>query len=271
METKIYKIDMGLNGRNFKDKPKVNSPLGRNKSSFYSISNFKRGLEDFFLEGNLYFIDSQESLDTFRNLLGNQWIGGKQYYLSHPKNETFLIEARAFHEYIFMEQIGEIATYLHKNLHCNKVFVNIKEGNDFSSFKELNIEEDKLSEFGRVTLIDFKSLELTFYGDEEENLKNNMDDSYEYKSSKSNKDGVYEEHNLKSNKEDSHKGRKAKNTYFWIDDFKELATKLSKQEKKEFSYTLNLDNSFGISGKIAKKIGINPSWLNKMVIEFKIK
>lgn len=233
METKIYKIDMGLNGRNFKDKPKVNSPLGRNKSSFYSISNFKRGLEDFFLEGNLYFIDSQESLDTFKNLLGNQWIGGKQYYLSHPKNETSLIEARCFHEYILMEQIGEIATYLHKNLHCNKVLVNIKEGNDFSSFKELNIEEDKLSEFGRVTLIDSKYLELTFYGDEEENFK--------------------------------------KNTCFWIDDFKELTTKLSNQEKREFSYTLNLDNSFGMSSKIAKKIGINPSWLNKIVIEFKFK
>lgn len=242
MNTKIYKIDTGINGKNFKSSSKVNSPIVGSKTSFYSISNFKRGVEDFFLEGNLYFIDNQETLDTFNNALGNQWIGNKKYYLSHPKVENSLLESKSFHQYILMEQIGEVAAYIHENIPCNKISVSIREGNDFSSFSELNIEEDKLSEFGRVTLKDAKSLGLTFYGDES---KESTDDSQKHS-------------NIKNTKKE----------YLWINDYKDLISKVTKYKEKEFSYILNLDNSFGMSSKIAKKIGINPTWLNNIRIEF---
>ena len=76
-----------------------------------------------------------------------------------------------------------------------------------------------------------------------------------------------------------------KNEFLWIDDFdglvnkvQELKTSNKRREKAgleenslskgEASYTLEIDNSFGISEKIGKKVGVNPTWLKKF--SFKI-
>ncbi|ELC8442526.1 hypothetical protein QYB59_001550 [Clostridium perfringens] len=36
---------------------------------------------------------------------------------------------------------------------------------------------------------------------------------------------------------------------------------------KEINYNLEIDNSFGMGEKIAKKIGVNFSWLNKLIFK----
>ena len=72
----------------------------------------------------------------------------------------------------------------------------------------------------------------------------------------------------------------SQNEFLWIDDFEGLVNMVqelkasNKRGEKEglegnslgergISYILEIDNSFGISEKIGKKIGVNPTWLKK--------
>ena len=71
-----------------------------------------------------------------------------------------------------------------------------------------------------------------------------------------------------------------KNEFLWIDDFEGLVNRAQELKasnkrgekeslegnslsKVENSYILEIDNSFGISEKIGKKIGVNHTWLKK--------
>ncbi|OUN55960.1 hypothetical protein B5G18_04415 [Clostridium perfringens] len=241
MDVRIYKINTGITGRNFSSDKRTNFPIGGKTNSFYSIGNLMRGIEDFYLEGNLYFIDKEEELEKFYNPLGDRWVAKKKYYISHPKKEreNYLLEASKFHEYIFREQLEEIANYLHHELNINSLKIEVEEGNNFSSYTNIVLEEMNINNYGKVELKGDKTLEIKWI----ENIN-------------------------------------SQNEFLWIDDFDGLVNKVqdlkasNKRGEKESlegnslskgdtSYILEIDNSFGISEKIGKKIGVNPTWLKK--------
>lgn len=241
MDVRIYKINTGITGRNFSSDKRTNFPIGGKSNSFYSIGNLMRGIEDFYLEGNLYFIDKEEELERFCNPLGDRWVAKKKYYISHPKKEreNYLLEASKFHEYIFREQLLEIANYIHCELNINSLKIELEEGNDFSSYNNVPIEEMKLKDHGKVELRGDKTLEIKW----SENVN-------------------------------------SQNEFLWIEDFEGLVNKVQELKasnkrgedvgseenslgERRISYILEIDNSFGISEKIGKKIGVNPTWLKK--------
>lgn len=241
MDVRIYKINTGITGRNFSSDKRTNFPIGGKTNSFYSIGNLMRGIEDFYLEGNLYFIDKEEELEKFYNPLGDRWVAKKKYYISHPKKEreNYLLEASKFHEYIFREQLEEIANYLHHELNINSLKIEVEEGNNFSSYTNIVLEEMNINNYGKVELKGDKTLEIKWI----ENIN-------------------------------------SQNEFLWIDDFDGLVNKVqdlkasnkrgekeslegNSLSKVENSYILEIDNSFGISEKIGKKIGVNHTWLKK--------
>ncbi|XZK74186.1 hypothetical protein ACSXCI_10390 [Clostridium perfringens] len=285
MNVRIYKINTG---RNFSSDKRTNFPIGGKTNSFYSIGNLMRGIEDFYLEGNLYFIDKEEELEKFYNPLGDRWVAKKKYYISHPKKEreNYLLEASKFHEYIVRDQLEEIANYLHHELNINSLKIEVEEGNDFSSYTNVAIEEMNINNDGKVELKEDKTLEIKWSG--------NDTGDYEAKQGMKDDDGLNKERDsnpLEESGEKSFKEDKArnilesgilngKNEFLWIDDFDGLVNKVQElkasnkwEEKRsleenslskgEASYILEIDNSFGISEKIAKKIGVSPTWLKK--------
>ncbi|MBO3333570.1 hypothetical protein [Clostridium perfringens] len=285
MNVRIYKINTG---RNFSSDKRSNFPIGGKTNSFYSIGNLMRGIEDFYLEGNLYFIDKEEELEKFYNPLGDRWVAKKKYYISHPKKEreNYLLEASKFHEYIVRDQLEEIANYLHHELNINSLKIEVEEGNDFSSYTNVAIEEMNINNDGKVELKEDKTLEIKWSG--------NDTGDYEAKQGMKDDDGLNKERDsnpLEESGEKSFKEDKArnilesgilngKNEFLWIDDFDGLVNKVQElkasnkwEEKRsleenylskgENSYILEIDNSFGISEKIAKKIGVSPTWLKK--------
>ena len=238
MNVRIYKINTG---RNFSSDKRSNFPIGGKTNSFYSIGNLMRGIEDFYLEGNLYFIDKEEELEKFYNPLGDRWVAKKKYYISHPKKEreNYLLEASKFHGYIVRDQLEEIANYLHHELNINSLKIEVEEGNDFSAYTNVPIEEMKLKDHGKVELRGDKTLEIKW----SENVN-------------------------------------SQNEFLWIEDFEGLVNRAQElkasnkwEEKRsleenslskgETSYILEIDNSFGISEKIGKKIGVNRDLLKK--------
>ncbi|EJT5932506.1 hypothetical protein ACSW8Z_03590 [Clostridium perfringens] len=288
MNVRIYKINTGITGRNFSSDKRSNFPIGGKTNSFYSIGNLMRGIEDFYLEGNLYFIDKEEELEKFYNPFGDRWVAKKKYYISHPKKEreNYLLEASKFHEYIVREQLEEIANYLHYELNINSLKIEVEEGNDFSSYTNVAIEEMNLNNDGKVELKGDKTLEIKWSG--------NDTGDYEAKQGMKDADGLNKERDsnpLEESGEKSFKEDKArnilesgilngKNEFLWIEDFEGLVNKVqdlkasnkrgekeslegNSLSKGETSYILEIDNSFGISEKIGKKIGVNPTWLKK--------
>lgn len=262
MDVRIYKINTGITGRNFSSDKRSNFPIGGKTNSFYSIGNLMRGIEDFYLEGNLYFIDKEEELEKFYNPLGDRWVAKKKYYISHPKKEreNYLLEASKFHEYIVREQLLEIANYLHCDLNINSLKIEVEEGNDFSSYTNVALEEMNLNDERKVELNGDKTLEIKW--------SENYTMDYEAKQEENEVDCL-ESENING-----------KNEFLWIEDFEGLVNKVQKLKtsnkrgekesleenslsKGETSYILEIDNSFGISEKIGKKIGVNPTWLKK--------
>ena len=233
MDVRIYKINTGITGRNFSSDKRSNFPIGGKTNSFYSIGNLMRGIED--------FIDKEEELEKFYNPLGDRWVAKKKYYISHPKKEreNYLLEASKFHEYIVREQLEEIANYLHHELNINYLKIEVEDGNDFSFYTNIAIEEMNLNDEGKVELKGDKTLEIKW----SENVN-------------------------------------SQNEFLWIDNFEGLVNRVqelkasNKRGEKEglegnslgergISYILEIDNSFGISEKIGKKIGVNHTWLKK--------
>lgn len=282
MDVRIYKIDTGLTGKNFSSDKRTNFPIGGKTNSFYSVGNLMRGLEDYFLQGNLYFIDKEEELEKFENPLGDRWIAKRKYYINHPKKsrENLLIEANKFHEYIFREQLEEVVNYLYSELHINSLKIEVKEGNDFSSYTNLHIEEMKLKDEGKAELKDNKTLEIKWSENfaknntatqvtesnanlkSVENFKSSLEDNYKEKETYNTIDTTKEV----KKQVDCNVERNLKSEYLWIEDFKELTQKVNagKDSNREiFTYNLEIDNSFGISEKIGKKIGVNSTWLKK--------
>lgn len=288
MDVRIYKIDTGITGRNFSSDKRTNFPIGGKTNSFYSIGNLMRGIEDFYLEGNLYFIDKEEELEKFYNPLGDRWVAKKKYYISHPKKarENYLVEASKFHEYIVREQLEEIANYLHSQLNINSLNIEVEEGNDFSSYNNVPIEGMKLKDHGKVELRGDKTLEIKW----SENDIRDYEDKHGAKDSEDlNKEGdsnLLEEFGEKSFKEDKVRNvlksgnLNGKNEFLWIEDFEGLVNRVQELKssnkrgedvgseenslgERGISYILEIDNSFGISEKIGKKIGVNPTWLKK--------
>ncbi|EOT2913566.1 MAG: hypothetical protein E6481_08715 [Clostridium perfringens] len=288
MDVRIYKINTGITGRNFSSDKRTNFPIGGKTNSFYSIGNLMRGIEDFYLEGNLYFIDKEEELEKFYNPLGDRWVAKKKYYISHPKKEreNYLLEASKFHEYIVREQLEEIANYLHHELNINSLKIEVEEGKDFSSYTNIAIEEMNLNDEGKVELKGDKTLEIKW--------SENDTREYEAKQGIKDADGLNKERDsnpLEESGEKSFKEDKArnilesgilngKNEFLWIDDFEGLVNRAQELKasnkrgekeslegnslsKVENSYILEIDNSFGISEKIGKKIGVNHTWLKK--------
>lgn len=288
MDVRIYKINTGITGRNFSSDKRSNFPIGGKSNSFYSIGNLMRGIEDFYLEGNLYFIDKEEELERFCNPLGDRWVAKKKYYISHPKKEreNYLLEVSKFHEYIFREQLEEIANYIHCELNINSLKIELEEGNDFSSYNNVPIEEMELKDHGKVELRGDKTLEIKW---SENDIRDNEDKQGAKDSEGLNKEGdsnPLEEFGEKSFEEDKVRNvlesgnLNGKNEFLWIEDFEGLVNKVQELKaankrgekenleenslsKEETSYTLEIDNSFGISEKIGKKIGVNPTWLKK--------
>lgn len=309
MDVRIYKINTGITGRNFSSDKRSNFPIGGKSNSFYSIGNLMRGIEDFYLEGNLYFIDKEEELERFCNPLGDRWVAKKKYYISHPKKEkeNYLLEASKFHEYIFREQLEEIANYIHCELNINYLRIEVEEGNDFSSYTNVHIEGMRLKDHGKVELSGDKTLEINW---SENDIRNYEAKQGAKDSQVLNKEGdsnPLEEFGEKSFEKDKVRNLlesgnlNGKNEFLWIEDFEGLVNKVQElkvsnrsREKDSFyetslegeksslrealikeeevesssyegeiSYILEIDNSFGISEKIGKKIEVNPTWLKK--------
>lgn len=297
MDVRIYKINTGITGRNFSSDKRSNFPIGGKNNSFYSIGNLMRGIEDFYLEGNLYFIDKEEELEKFYNPLEDRWVAKKKYYISHPKKEreNYLLEASKFHEYIFREQLEEIANYLHSKLNINSLKIEVEEGNDFSSYTNVALEEVNLNNDGKVELKEDKTLEIKWSGNDTRDYeaKQGMKDANGLNKERdsnpleeSGEKSFLEESGEKSFKEDKARNilesgiLNGKNEFLWIEDFEGLINKVKELKasnkrgekeslegnslgKGEASYILEIDNSFGISEKIGKKIGVNPTWLKK--------
>ncbi|EHK2354996.1 hypothetical protein KCK31_000409 [Clostridium perfringens] len=288
MDVRIYKINTGITGRNFSSDKRTNFPIGGKTNSFYSIGNLMRGIEDFYLEGNLYFIDKEEELEKFYNPLGDRWVAKKKYYISHPKKEreNYLLEASKFQEYIFREQLEEIANYLYYELNINSLKIEVEEGNDFSSYTNIVLEEMNINNYGKVELKGDKTLEIKWSGNDTRD--------YEAKQGMKDADGLNKERDsnpLEESGEKSFKKDKArnilksgilngKNEFLWIEDFEGLVNKVQELKaankrgedggseenslgERGIYYILEIDNSFGISEKIGKKIGVNPTWLKK--------
>ncbi|EJT6153359.1 hypothetical protein N2W29_001433 [Clostridium perfringens] len=297
MDVRIYKINTGITGRNFSSDKRSNFPIGEKTNSFYSIGNLMRGIEDFYLEGNLYFIDKEEELEKFYNPFGDRWVAKKKYYISHPKKEreNYLLEASKFHEYIVREQLEEIANYLHYELNINSLKIEVEEGNDFSSYTNIVLEEMNLNDDGKVELKEDKTLEIKWSGNDTRDYEANqgMKDANGLNKERdsnpleeSGEKSFLEESGEKSFKEDKARNilesgiLNGKNEFLWIEDFEGLINKVQELKasnkrgekeslegnslgKGEASYILEIDNSFGISEKIGKKIGVNPTWLKK--------
>ena len=288
MDVRIYKINTGITGRNFSSDKRSNFPIGGKTNSFYSIGNLMRGIEDFYLEGNLYFIDKEEELEKFYNPLGDRWVAKKKYYISHPKKEreNYLLEASKFHGYIVRDQLEEIANYLHHELNINSLKIEVEEGNDFSSYTNVAIEEMNINNDGKVELKEDKTLEIKWSGNDTRDYeaKQGMKDANGL--NKERDSNPLEESGEKSFKEDKARNilesgiLNGKNEFLWIDDFDGLVNKVQElkasnkwEEKRsleenslskgEASYILEIDNSFGISEKIGKKIGVNRDLLKK--------
>ena len=288
MDVRIYKINTGITGRNFSSDKRTNFPIGGKTNSFYSIGNLMRGIEDFYLEGNLYFIDKEEELEKFYNPLGDRWVAKKKYYISHPKKEreNYLLEASKFHEYIVREQLEEIANYLHHELNINSLKIEVEEGNDFSSYTNVALEGMKLKDHGKVELRGDKTLEIKW---SENDIRDYEDKQGAKDSEDLNKEGdsnLLEEFGEKSFKEDKVRNvlksgnLNGKNEFLWIEDFEGLVNSVQELKapnkrgedvgseenslgERGISYILEIDNSFGISEKIGKKIGVNPDLLKK--------
>ncbi|MDK0576895.1 hypothetical protein P5F02_07635 [Clostridium perfringens] len=288
MDVRIYKINTGITGRNFSSDKRSNFTIGGKTNSFYSIGNLMRGIEDFYLEGNLYFIDKEEELEKFYNPLGDRWVAKKKYYISHPKKEreNYLLEASKFHEYIVREQLEEIANYLHHELNINSLKIEVEEGNDFSSYTNIVLEEMNLNDDGKVELKEDKTLEIKWSGNDTRDYEANQGMKDANGLNKERDSNPLEESGEKSFKEDKARNilesgiLNGKNEFLWIEDFEGLINKVQELKasnkrgekeslegnslgKGEASYILEIDNSFGISEKIGKKIGVNPTWLKK--------
>ncbi|MDJ9033708.1 hypothetical protein PTM93_10035 [Clostridium perfringens] len=288
MDVRIYKINTGITGRNFSSDKRSNFPIGGKSNSFYSIGNLMRGIEDFYLEGNLYFIDKEEELERFCNPLGDRWVAKKKYYISHPKKEreNYLLEASKFHEYIFREQLLSIANYIHCELNINYLKIEVEEGNDFSTYTNVALEEMNLNDEGKVELKGDKTLEIKW----SENYTMDCEAKQGAKDSEVlNKEGdsnPLEELGEKSFEEDKARNLlesgnlNGKNEFLWIEDFEGLVNRVQELKasnnrgekeglegnslgERGISYILEIDNSFGISEKIGKKIGVNTAWLKK--------
>lgn len=288
MDVRIYKINTGITGRNFSSDKRSNFPIGGKNNSFYSIGNLMRGIEDFYLEGNLYFIDKEEELEKFYNPLGDRWVAKKKYYISHPKKEreNYLLEASKFHEYIVREQLLEIANYLHHELNINSLKIEVEEGNDFSSYTNIVLEEMNLNDDGKVELKEDKTLEIKWSGNDTRDYEANQGMKDADGLNKERNSNPLEESGEKSFKEDKARNilesgiLNGKNEFLWIGDFEGLVNRVKELKasnkrgenedleenslsKVENSYILEIDNSFGISEKIGKKIGVNHTWLKK--------
>ncbi|EOU1682482.1 hypothetical protein M1Z66_001395 [Clostridium perfringens] len=288
MDVRIYKINTGITGRNFSSDKRSNFPIGGKSNSFYSIGNLMRGIEDFYLEGNLYFIDKEEELERFCNPLGDRWVAKKKYYISHPKKEreNYLLEAGKFHEYIFREQLEEIANYIHCELNINSLKIEVEEGNDFSSYTNIPIEGMKLKDHGKAELRGDKTLEIKWSENDIRDYEAKQGVKYSEGLNKEEDSNPLEEFGEKSFEEDKVRNLlesgnlNGKNEFLWIEDFEGLVNKVQELKasnkrgedigseenslgERGISYILEIDNSFGISEKIGKKIGVNPTWLKK--------
>lgn len=262
MDVKIYKINTGITGRNFSSDNRTNFPIGGKTNSFYSIGNLMRGIEDFYLEGNLYFIDKEEELEKFYNPLRDRWVAKKKYYISHPKKarENYLVEASKFHEYIVREQLEEIANYLHHELNINYLKIEVEEGNDFSSYTNIVLEEMNINNYRKVELKGHKTLEIKW--------SENVNSQNEFLWIEDFEGLVNRVQEIKASNK-----REEKESFYEISfegEKSSLREALIKEEEvvsslgeRGISYILEIDNSFGISEKIGKKIGVNPTWLKK--------
>ena len=124
----------------------------------------------------------------------------------------------------------------------------------------LAIEEMNLNNEGKVELKGDKTLEIKW----------SENDTMDYEAKQEEKEvDCLESENLNG-----------KNEFLWIEDFEGLVNRVQELKasnkrgenedleensliKVENSYILEIDNSFGISEKIGKKIGVNPTWLKK--------
>ena len=175
---------------------------------------------------------------------------------------------------------------MHHELNINSLKIEVEEGNDFSSYTNIVLEEMNLNDDGKVELKGDKTLEIKW----------SENDTREYEAKQGMKDAdclnkerdsnPLEESGEKSFKKDKARNilesgiLNGKNEFLWIEDFKGLVNKVQDLKasnkrgenedleensliKVENSYILEIDNSFGISEKIGKKIGVNPTWLKK--------
>lgn len=227
MKVKIYRIDSGVLGKVFRMFRQSDLP----PQSMLACGNLMRTVRDFTESENIFVIDNKDELNRFENALGNSWIEKEQYYIRHPKasKDRVLIEAEKFHEYIYREQLSEIISYLRSEFRLKYLKIEIKQGNDFSSYINFPIEEIPVEGEANIKLGSSKVLE------------------------------IISERGLKRSEK--------KTDYVWLQDFQELLSVVDDFEDGLFKHTISIDNSFGINVKVANHIGIVSSWTQSSKFE----
>ncbi|MBW7474308.1 hypothetical protein K0T92_06095 [Paenibacillus oenotherae] len=233
MGLSVYRIDTGVIGKIFGLLRKTDLPtmLGAQGLMTKRVS---LAVTDFVGFENHYVINSVDELNRFENPLGNSWSKStSQYYIRHPKKarDRFLIEVDKFHEYIYREQISDIVAFLRANLSIKSLTISSAAETDFSAFAHLPIEGLKIEGKAEAKLISKKELVI--------NCPEGMKISEKRKE------------------------------YVWINDFQELLEVVDGFPGGDFRHTIEISNSFGMTLKEAKLLGIGGSWLNNRKFEIR--
>ncbi|GIO35737.1 hypothetical protein J41TS12_05980 [Paenibacillus antibioticophila] len=235
MGLSVYRIDTGLIGRIFGFFRKTDLPTPVGVAAATSLTKrIGLSISDLMNFENHYVINSEGELKRFENPLGNSWSkSAGQYYIRHPKKsrERQLIEAEKFHEYIYREQISDIVAFLRANLSIKHLTISSTAETDFSAFANLPIEDLKIEGKAEVKLFSKKELVI--------------------------------------NCPEGLKISEKRKEYVWIKDFQELLAVVDGFPGGDFHHSIEISNSFGMTLKEAKLLGIEGSWLNKRKFEIK--
>lgn len=229
----MYRIDTGIVGKAFGFFRKTDLPVQQMASASIGTSVLL-AVSDLVNYENHYVINSDDELSRFENPLGNSWVQKNQYYIRHPKKarDRWLIEAEKFHEFIYREQLSEIISFLRANIPLKYLLVSSQEGIDFSAFANVPIEDLQVEGKAQIKLNSKKELVI--------------------------------------NCPEGLKISEKRKEFIWINDFQELMSVVDGFVGGEFSHTIGIDNSFNITLKEAKLVGVGASWLksSKLKISF---
>ena len=129
-----------------------------------------RSLKRLINENRFFIIKSQQTLKSFENACGNDWVINekslkqKQYYVRHPKmsNRNLLIEAKSFYDYIEEEQKDELVDYIlshcpAKHIKIEKIDVASTKGKASAKVKNVDPEVDLEAGMSKKNIFNYRN------------------------------------------------------------------------------------------------------------------